>query len=152
MSFLRLIPSFGVSLTLMLVCFSLQDGFAQESQPSTAAHHTAPASKDEEERSITPQPTARGHTRLRHTSVTPVHAVPRGRREHCRSRKLQRAFVASSQLRPMAQQLAQDRTPAAYAGVTHYAQSTLAMPPPPLMSRSATLTCSTAAFPTRSPL
>ena len=40
-----------------------------------------------------------------------------------RSRRLQRAFVASSQLRPMAQQLAQNRTPAAYAGVTHYAQT-----------------------------
>ncbi|HEY2002740.1 MAG TPA: lytic transglycosylase, partial [Acidobacteriaceae bacterium] len=36
---------------------------------------------------------------------------------------MQRAFVASSQLRPMAQQLAQNRTPAAYSGVTHYAET-----------------------------
>jgi soluble lytic murein transglycosylase len=34
---------------------------------------------------------------------------------------LKRAFVASSELRPMAQQLAMLRTPAAYAGVTQYA-------------------------------
>ncbi len=34
---------------------------------------------------------------------------------------LNRAFVASSELRPMAQQLAMLRTPAAYAGVTKYA-------------------------------
>ncbi|HEX6770978.1 MAG TPA: transglycosylase SLT domain-containing protein [Acidobacteriaceae bacterium] len=31
--------------------------------------------------------------------------------------------MASTQLRPMAQQLAQNRTPAAYSGVTHYAQT-----------------------------
>lgn len=40
-----------------------------------------------------------------------------------RSRKLQQAFVASSQLRPMAQQLATLRSPAAYAGVTSYAHA-----------------------------
>jgi len=40
-----------------------------------------------------------------------------------RSMKLQRAFVASSQLRPMAQQLAQMRTPAGYAGVTSWAHA-----------------------------
>ncbi|MGC2160514.1 MAG: transglycosylase SLT domain-containing protein [Silvibacterium sp.] len=44
-------------------------------------------------------------------------------REIARSRKLQRAFIASSQLRPMAQQLATLRTPAAYAGVTTYAHN-----------------------------
>jgi soluble lytic murein transglycosylase len=44
-------------------------------------------------------------------------------REKARSRKLQKAFVASSQLRPMAQQLATLRTPAAYAGVTAYARA-----------------------------
>src|SRR5271155_215095 len=40
-----------------------------------------------------------------------------------RSHSLQRAFVASSQLRPMAQELIAMRTPAAYAGVNAYAQS-----------------------------
>ncbi len=44
-------------------------------------------------------------------------------REIARSRKLQKAFVASSQLRPMAQQLASLPTPAAYAGVTTYAHT-----------------------------
>ena len=38
-----------------------------------------------------------------------------------RSVKLRQAFVASTELRPMAQQLAAIRTPAAYAGVTAYA-------------------------------
>lgn len=44
-------------------------------------------------------------------------------REIARSRKLQKAFVASSQLRPMAQQLDTLRSPAAYAGVSAYARS-----------------------------
>jgi soluble lytic murein transglycosylase len=40
-----------------------------------------------------------------------------------RSRKLQQAFVASSELRPMAQQLSALRTPAAYSGVAAYAHA-----------------------------
>ncbi len=44
-------------------------------------------------------------------------------RARARSVKLQHAFVASSQLRPMAQQLMQMRTPAAYAGITAWAHS-----------------------------
>ncbi len=40
-----------------------------------------------------------------------------------KSHSLQRAFVASSQLRPMAQELTAMRSPAAYAGVSAYAQS-----------------------------
>ena len=37
--------------------------------------------------------------------------------------KLKRAFTASSQLRPMAQQLTQMRTPAAYSGITSWAHA-----------------------------
>ncbi len=44
------------------------------------------------------------------------------RRPSARAIRIKRAFVASSELRPMAQQLATMRTPAAYAGVTSYAQ------------------------------
>ncbi len=43
------------------------------------------------------------------------HATPRSRRMHA-------AFVASTSLKPMARQLLQDRTPAAYAGVEAYAR------------------------------
>jgi soluble lytic murein transglycosylase len=39
-----------------------------------------------------------------------------------RVRRVRRAFVASAALRPMAQQLLQDRTPTAYAGVEAYAR------------------------------
>jgi soluble lytic murein transglycosylase len=40
-----------------------------------------------------------------------------------RSAKLKQAFVVSTELRPMAQQLAATRTPAAYAGVAAYARA-----------------------------
>jgi len=40
-----------------------------------------------------------------------------------RTARIRQAFVASSELRPMAQQLATMRTPAAYAGVTRYAHA-----------------------------
>ena len=43
------------------------------------------------------------------------------RRRAARAHKIKLAFVASTELRPMAQQLATLRTPAAYAGVTSYA-------------------------------
>ena len=39
-----------------------------------------------------------------------------------RVKRMREAFVASSSLRPMAQQLLQDRTPQAYAGVQNYAR------------------------------
>jgi len=45
------------------------------------------------------------------------------RRRSARAHKIKLAFVASSELRPMAQQLANLRTPAAYSGVTSYARS-----------------------------
>ncbi|MGH9501855.1 MAG: transglycosylase SLT domain-containing protein [Terriglobales bacterium] len=46
------------------------------------------------------------------------------RRSHStqRSRRMHAAFVASTSLKPMAHQLLQDRTPAAYAGVEAYAR------------------------------
>jgi len=74
-------------------------------------HHLTPSQRRLEERRIAER--RRRHRRRHHLTA----------REIARSRKLQRAFVASSQLRPMAQQLDTLRSPAAYAGVTAYAHS-----------------------------
>jgi len=67
------------------------------------------------------------HTSTAHSRRVSAHYHHRRRkltaREIARSRKLHAAFVASSQLRPMAQQLATLRSPAAYAGVTAYAHA-----------------------------
>ncbi|HEV2277277.1 MAG TPA: hypothetical protein VGS02_03805, partial [Acidobacteriaceae bacterium] len=65
------------------------------------------------------------HSRTARAKTTAAHRRHRRRpltaREIARSHRIRRAFVASSQLRPMAQQLAQNRTPAAYAGVSGWA-------------------------------
>jgi peptidoglycan lytic transglycosylase len=63
---------------------------------------------------------AKGTGHVRHVKTR---RKPRSARSIARSRKLQRAFVASTQLRPMAQELATMRSPAAYAGVTAYAHA-----------------------------
>ena len=73
------------------------------------------------------------HAGTTHTKTTPhaktgvrhvkTHRKPRSAKSIARSRKLQMAFVASSQLRPMAQELTTMRSPAAYAGVTAYAHA-----------------------------
>ena len=52
----------------------------------------------------------------------PVTTAKRRRRSSPRLRRMHQAFVASASLKPMARQLLQDRTPAAYAGVESYAR------------------------------
>ena len=66
--------------------------------------------------------------RLNHPTAHPAASHHRRRRpltahEIARTHRLKSAFVASSQLRPMAQQLSQNRTPAAYTGVSTWAHS-----------------------------
>ncbi|MGO9647718.1 MAG: transglycosylase SLT domain-containing protein [Terriglobales bacterium] len=54
-------------------------------------------------------------------SSTPTAAHKKPKRASPRLRRMRQAFVASATLRPMARQLLQDRTPAAYAGVQAFA-------------------------------
>src|SRR5579863_4252606 len=56
--------------------------------------------------------TSRHHSKKKRTSAL----------ARLRARRTARAFVESSDLRPMAQQLLENRTPAAYAGVERYAR------------------------------
>src|SRR6202012_1763674 len=82
----------------------------------------------------TPAPPKHPHHPVRSTAKHIAHATgrvrhiktrrkPRSAKSIARSRKLQQAFVASSQLRPMDQELTTMRSPAAYAGVTAYAHA-----------------------------
>jgi soluble lytic murein transglycosylase len=66
----------------------------------------------------------RGHRRLHRVHVIRRHGRLRhlSARELARTQQLRHAFVASEQLRPMAQQLDDYRSPAAYAGVEAYAR------------------------------
>ncbi len=79
-----------------------------------AAHHPAHSTSSAHGK------TARAKTGVRHIKSR---RKPRSARSIARSRKLHQAFVASSQLRPMAQELTTMRSPAAYAGVTAYAHA-----------------------------
>ncbi len=77
---------------------------ATHSSKSTGSAHKSSARKKQT-----------AHTRSHRRHVTA--------KQLARAHQLHHAFVASSELRPMAQQLIQQRTPQAYAGVQRYARS-----------------------------
>lgn len=88
---------------------------AKKSPARPARDHAKPASTKSKAAATTGRKTLPAATRVRHRR-TPS-------RPTARSIKLTSAFHASEQLRPMAQQLAASRSPAAYAGVLSYAKS-----------------------------
>jgi soluble lytic murein transglycosylase len=101
----------------------------QSSETPASAVHKTSSHKSSSTHSATstrhvaaahPKSTARRRSVVRHVR-TPRR--PPSAKSIARSRQLQKAFVASSQLRPMAQELASMRTPAAYAGVAAYARA-----------------------------
>ncbi len=83
---------------------------------ASKTHHAAHAGSTHTKKTATPH----AKTGVRHVKT---HRKPRSAKSIARSHKLQMAFVASSQLRPMAQELTTMRSPAAYAGVTAYAHA-----------------------------
>jgi peptidoglycan lytic transglycosylase len=90
-------------LIVAVLCFDLAP-LAVPAVAQSSSKKTPPSKSQSSRRK-------RGKTTARHRSV----ATPRSRRMHA-------AFVASTSLKPMASQLLQDRTPAAYAGVEAYAR------------------------------
>ncbi|HUM06319.1 MAG TPA: transglycosylase SLT domain-containing protein [Terriglobales bacterium] len=80
-------------------------GQSAQAAPKTPSKSTTPSKKS------TKKPSSAKRT-----------AAKRRKRMSPRVRRVRQAFVASASLRPMAQQLVQDRTPAAYAGVEAYAR------------------------------
>lgn len=85
---------------------------ATSKKPSTAA---TPSSK-----------TAAHKTSPKKTATSKTHPTSAKRRKRPvspRIRRMRNAFVASTTLRPMAQQLLEDRSPVAYAGVEAYAHA-----------------------------
>lgn len=87
---------------------------SREVHRSPGAHHTVPEKRGRRT-SVSPKSharNARGRVAFHHGHLP----LPTAE-----SRRLNIAFVASSQLRPMAQQLVVNRSPAAYAAVTTYA-------------------------------
>jgi soluble lytic murein transglycosylase len=70
-------------------------------------------------------PAATGHkSSAKSSTARRRHRAPASRAARtARTARIKKAFVASTELRPMAQQLATLRTPAAYAGVSSYAHA-----------------------------
>ena len=102
---------------LLSASFLVVSGTAAALQTTTPskAKHPKPAAHHK-----THPKTAQPQTHVRHVKTR---RKPRSAKSIARSRKLQQAFVASSQLRPMAQELISMRSPAAYTGVTAYARA-----------------------------
>ncbi len=108
-------------LTLSLLCTTLMPGAlaaaAKKKHPSTAGSKTAAHTRQiavrgragRSRRAVIVQ--RRGHHRVLSAKA------------RAKTLKIQQAFVASSQLRPMAQQLGNYRSPAAYVGVEAYARA-----------------------------
>lgn len=104
---------------------------ASDSTESTAAHTTkkatAKSTKTPANSAKKPGVTGKKSTKASRRSAT----APRGRKKPvspavrraraAKAHRIKLAFVASAELRPMAQQLATMRTPAAYTGVTNFA-------------------------------
>ncbi len=137
----------GIKRLFVLITFLIGAAFLLVSARSQSGSQTAPAQTPPAQQPTATHPTAthpaathhatpsNAHTSHR-ASATPAHTArtrtvahhrrrrrPLTARQLARSRRLQHAFVASSQLRPMAQQLAQTPSPAAYAGVSAFAHS-----------------------------
>jgi len=117
-----------VVLFLALLIWSLA-GSGQTDEAAPRKHNEATSS------SSSPKTASHAHSSTSHPKAgtkTSGHATSKSRKSAhhplsakalAKSRSLHQAFVASAKLRPMAQQLTQMRSPAAYAGVTAYAQS-----------------------------
>src|SRR5487761_1792570 len=112
---------------LILALPSAPVGLAQ--QPSTAAPHKKHAAHRPKKTRHTSSKSGNSAARRGKSSRRTAASRRRAKRRHVSRRTLARvhqlhhAFVASSQLRPMAQQLIADRTPQAYAGVVRYART-----------------------------
>ncbi len=113
---------FAVLSALLLTRSFAASGQTDESAPKK---HPPTTSSSITHKTPSHAHTATGTKTAAHSASKSKHHArhPLSAKALARSHSLQRAFVASSQLRPMAQELTQMRSPAAYAGVTAYAQS-----------------------------
>jgi soluble lytic murein transglycosylase len=105
-------------LILALVAATVAGAGDGASQTSDTTGHTTSSTPIKKKTTSTSSKTASARRRTHHRSVRPK--ASRAVRT-ARTARIHQAFVASTELRPMAQQLALLRTPQAYAGVAAYA-------------------------------
>ncbi len=98
---------------------------SQASSAAPAASPQATSADRNKSKKPTPHPAAKAAP-ARKTPATAKGHYTNAKKSHTvspRVRRMRQAFVASASLRPMAQQLLQDRTLPAYAGVQNYARA-----------------------------
>jgi len=103
-----------LSFLIAVAPVAAQTTSASPATPSSAAAHKA--AHKASAKTAQKKPAAKAATRHHRPVQRQSSAVRRAR-----TARIKLAFVASAELRPMAQQLATLRTPAAYTGVTEYA-------------------------------
>ncbi|MGD0413814.1 MAG: transglycosylase SLT domain-containing protein [Terriglobales bacterium] len=96
--------------TFFLLWLGFLPSAVAQSQSSTSSVTAPEKSTSVKKKTAPAASTKKTSTRKKHKTISP------------RVRRVRQAFVASASLRPMAQQLLQDRTPTAYAGVEAYAR------------------------------
>jgi soluble lytic murein transglycosylase len=94
---------------------------AKTALASSAHHPAATSSANRKSAASTGKPTSRAAASKSKTANPAARRRTRYKPPTARSIKLTKAFLASAQLRPMAQQLAATRSPASYTGVLAYA-------------------------------
>ena len=109
--FRRASRGLAIVLSMLMAVLPL---FAQTSVTGTKKSSGSSRTRTGEKAKSTHRKPGRRHRRTRYRASRAVRAA--------RTARIRRAFIASSELRPMAQQLATMRTPEAYAGVNAYAR------------------------------
>ncbi len=104
-----LVPMLSFVLMFFLAS-ALTPTYGQSSTTASGSHHSV----HKKTTKLTTHTATRRHRRTRYRASRAVRTA--------RTARIRRAFIASSELRPMAQQLATLRTPEAYAAVTAYAR------------------------------
>ncbi|HUB31009.1 MAG TPA: transglycosylase SLT domain-containing protein [Terracidiphilus sp.] len=111
----RLLASL-LSALLVVAPIAAQTGDSSPSQPKSSSAKSTGTKSTAKKTTGAKKTAGKSHAR-----TTRASSRRRKRRPSARAIRIKRAFVASAELRPMAQQLANLRTPAAYEGVTRYA-------------------------------
>ncbi len=112
-SFVRLLARF-LTFCLLVQTLGLS---ALATTTNTSASHASSTTSSKKKKSSTASKSSK-----KKTTASKNHK-PRAKASMARAHQLQRTFIASSDLRPMARQLIQFRTPAAYTGVQSYADT-----------------------------
>ena len=111
-------------LAALLLTFSSLAATAQDAQkPKASAHKPAAHKSTATKKHVAPKSASSTRSGKHPTGTTVRKSSAKRKVAPERVRRLTRAFVASADLKVMARQLVQNRTPAAYNGVEDYARS-----------------------------